>query len=346
MKKEVAEKLFKEKGIVIIPHFKKIWYSITKFEKYPEMAAEGVGRAILYLTKLILLFAIIMSVGLCIRFNIMLNSAVNYVEKNVTNLNYENGNLTVELSGDNNEFISDTGTVLIDTEKTSVDRNFSSSEIGIVWLKDHVSVSIYGNESNYYYKSILDGFNISNFDKSSFIGFLNNILSSPQIYIAYFIFMLLYMFMLYFIITLLDIIMLSIFGVLTSMIANIKMRYRAVFNMSVYAITISVILELIYMMVNLFVDFEVKYFDLMYTAIAYICLAAAIFMIKSDVIKQHIELMRIIQNNENKKQEEIPNEENKKEEKKETDNEKKEDDKKEKKDKELNDGAESQGSNA
>ena len=116
--------------------------------------------------------------------------------------------------------------------------------------------------------------------------------------------------------------------------------------MSVYAITISVILELIYMMVNLFVDFEVKYFDLMYTAIAYICLAAAIFMIKSDVIKQHIELMRIIQNNENKKQEEIPNEENKKEEKKETDNEKKEDDKKEKKDKELNDGAESQGSNA
>ena len=46
----------------------------------------------------------------------------------------------------------------------------------------------------------------------------------------------------------------------------------------------------------------------MYTTIAFICLAAAIFMIKSDVIKQQIQLMRIIEIDKQEKdiEEEIP----------------------------------------
>ena len=39
---------------VYSPFFKKIWLSITKFERYPEMATEGVGKAISYLFKLML----------------------------------------------------------------------------------------------------------------------------------------------------------------------------------------------------------------------------------------------------------------------------------------------------
>jgi hypothetical protein len=46
--------------------------------------------------------------------------------------------------------------------------------------------------------------------------------------------------------------------------------------------------------------FEVKYFEVMYVAVSYIILAAAIFMIKSDVIKQHLELMKIIDESKNK----------------------------------------------
>ena len=45
MNKKKSEKLYKEKGIVFAPFYKKVWYSISKFEKYPEMATEGVGRA-------------------------------------------------------------------------------------------------------------------------------------------------------------------------------------------------------------------------------------------------------------------------------------------------------------
>ena len=43
--------------VVKIGFFKKVWLSITKFESYPEMATEGVGRAISYLFKLSKLLA-------------------------------------------------------------------------------------------------------------------------------------------------------------------------------------------------------------------------------------------------------------------------------------------------
>ena len=93
----------------------------------------------------------------------------------------------------------------------------------------------------------------------------------------------------------LDVFTLSVFGLFTCLIAKIKMNYKAVFNMSVYAITLSLILRTIYVVVTMLTSFEIKYFDVMYVAVAYISLAAAIFLIKSDVIKQHLELMKIIE---------------------------------------------------
>ena len=96
--------------------------------------------------------------------------------------------------------------------------------------------------------------------------------------------------------------------------------------MAVYSITISTTLQLIYIIVKTFTGFNVKYFDLMHTAISFICLTAAIFMIKSDVIKQQIELMKVMEikkkeqeeekeENEEKRKEEKSEEEEKREEK-------------------------------
>ena len=158
----------------------------------------------------------------------------------------------------------------------------------------------------------------------------------------YLIAMTIYLFASYFIAILLDALILSLFGLITTAFAKIQIRYRALFNMSVYSITISTVLQLIYTIVKAFTGFNIKYFDLMHTAISFICLTAAIFMIKSDVIKQQLELMKII---EIKKQEQDSQEE--KEEKQE---EEKEDNTEEKKETEKNDenppDVEGQGSNA
>ena len=67
---------------------------------------------------------------------------------------------------------------------------------------------------------------------------------------------------------------LSVFGFITTYLARIKMRYAAIFNMSVYALTLSVILNILYIAVNIFITFDMQYFQVMYVSVARIYLVA------------------------------------------------------------------------
>lgn len=254
---------------------KKVWYSMTKFEMYPEMAAYGVPRALLYLVKLLVIFSIVLTFVIVIFIN----------------------QSNLEEPSDNSTFFKKL--------ESRLDLKIDES------LRDEM-VEVLGQY------------------EAKTLNILFVIASVISIFISYFI------------ITIVDILILSLFGMITCVFTRIKVKYRAIFNMSVYAITISLILRLIYEILLLLFSFKVKYFDIMYTSIAYICLAAAIFMIRSDLIKQQIELMKVL---EEKRKNAIEDEENQKEEQ---DHKKNEDDKKDENDQEKeNQGSgEEQGSNA
>lgn len=249
--------------------FKKIWYSITKFEKYPELAALGVKKAFIYFTELIVIFCVIYT-----------GSYVYYVS-NVATFEEENLSLSQKVI------------------KTMIKETGSENE------QINQALEIADNYS--------DTAMIGSLFISSFISFWVAIV--------------------------LDVFTLSIFGLFTCLIAKIKMNYKAVFNMSIYAITLSLILRTIYVVVTMLTSFEIKYFDVMYVAVAYITLAAAIFLIKSDVIKQHLELMKIIEEGKEKIEQTIVIPRKK-------DEEEKKEDKDEKEKKEDEKETEGQGSNA
>lgn len=63
--------------------------------------------------------------------------------------------------------------------------------------------------------------------------------------------------------------------------------------MGIHALTLPIVLNIIYVLINGLTGFVVKYFQIMYTAISYIYIITAIFMIKSDYIKRKIELQKI-----------------------------------------------------
>lgn len=267
-------------------HFfiQKVWFSMTKFEYYPEMAAHGVPRAFVYLTQLIAIFSVILTI-----------IVFAYVNKSI---NTEN-----------------------QTEELSLVQRFEKT----------LDIKINEEQANELKLAF------SQYDSKT-LEVMFVVASAISIFISYFI------------VTLIDILILSLFGMMTCFFTKIKIKYRAVFNMSVYAITISVILRLIYEGLLLLGDFKIKYFNVMYTSISYICLAAAIFMIRSDLIKQQIELMKVIEEKKRKAFEEEQKEDKRKEEEK---DEKDEDDEntksknKEPKDKEEEVGrGEEQGSNA
>ena len=318
----------KEKKKKFIPLHKKFWYSITKFERYPEMASEGVGRAFGYLAWLIFMFALIFAIGLIIKTREIAIDGIEYLDTNFSEINYEGGNLSVSNIEGSSEI--DYGRVKINTneltsEQANAYKNSPTAGTQFIWLSDKAIAKNGENSFEIYYRDVLDGFGLKQFNKAELINFLNKKINSPEIYISYGIAMIIYTFLAYFISTLIDILILSFFGWITTIIAKLQMRYRAVFNMSVHSVTISVVLQLIYMYIKLFTDFTIKYFDLMYTTISFICLAAAIFMIKSDVIKQQLELMKVIEirrmqqeeKEEEKEKEEEENEDEEQEEKKE-----------------------------
>ena len=304
--------------IVYIPKHKKFWLSITKYERYPEMATEGVGRAIGYLAWLVFMFSLILAVAFMIKFMGFARKGVDFIDKNFNEITYSEGTLTIDSV--NKSATADFGNVIVNTEDLTeeqikeLENKKTLKNVEIIWLKEFVIVKHDEETGRFYYKDFLDNLELKSFNKTIIVKYLNEQLNSPKIYVGFVIAMGIALFISYFLKTLLDVLILSMFGMITTLFARIQIRYRAVFNMAVYAITLSTVLQLVYIVINTFTGFNIKYFDLMYTAISFICLAASIFMIKSDVIKQQIELMKVI---ESKKQEQQEQKEDKEEEKKE-----------------------------
>lgn len=356
-KKEVIEKNKEENkeksNILKVNFFKKVWYSITKIEKYPEMAAEGLGKAISYSMKIIAILAVVLCLGIVYKTYNLMQDGINYLQNEFPEFSYKENKLDINSEGEMVISPEDSivGKAIIDTKTEDEQKinkyinDINEEGQGVVVLKDKIIVKSQGvtGNINYEYKEIFDQMGITEFTKQDVINYAH----SGQIislYVSIFLTVFIYSFIMYLLTTLSNAVFLSLFGYLTTWIAKIKMRYVAIFNMSVYAITLSTILNMIYIAVNIFVDFNMQYFQVMYVAVAAIYLVAAIFILKVDFTKKQAELTKIAEAQEiiRKQLEEKEKEENsKKDEKDEKDEEgSKENENKEigkdKKDKEQN----------
>ena len=348
--------------------FKKVWYSITKIEKYPDMAAEGFGKAIVYLGKIVAILAIVLCLGTIYQTHNLIQQSVEYLKNEFPEFSYKNGILNVESENEivipEEDFF--VGEAIIDTkteEESKINQYINSiteKGEGIIVLKDRVIIknSAVAGTISYNYSETLKPLEINEFGKEDVI----NYVKSSQIislYVSVFITIFIYSFMMYWLTTLSNAVLLSLFGYLTTWLSRIKMRYVAVFNMSVYALTLSIILNMMYVAINIFVPFNMEYFQVMYVAVAAIYLVAAILILKTEFVKKQMELMKIaeaeeiikkqIEEKEQKEKEQKEKDDKEKEERRKKDNEetkkeKKNKNKKEKKKEEL--GEEPEGSNA
>ena len=259
-----------------ISFFKKIIYSICKFEKYPEMAALGVKKALIYLAEIIIIFSVFYTIIF-----------IKYINNNTTEKNVSLSKQMVTIIEKERN--------LNEQERQKFDYIINRNEVS--------DVSIIGS-----------------------------------IYIVVVVS--------FFLATLIDIIMLSGFGLITCFIARIKINYKAIFNMSIYALTLPIFFKIVYYAITMLTNIRIKYFSTMYIAISYISLAAAIFLIKSNIIKQHLELMKIIEEGKEKIEESMQNLNKPKDDQKEDSNKKENDEKNKEKEDNKDTGSEEQGSNA
>ena len=170
------------------------------------------------------------------------------------------------------------------------------TESGIVILKDKVLIknAAVAGTISYLYEDTLKSFQISEFNKQDVINYVNSG-KIITLYVSVFLTIFIYAFVIYFLTTISNAIFLSVFGFITTYLARIKMRYAAIFNMSVYALTLSVILNILYIAVNIFITFDMQYFQVMYVSVSAIYLVAAILILKTDFMKKQMELMKIVE---------------------------------------------------
>lgn len=340
--------------------FKKVWYSITKIERYPEMAAQGLGKAFSYICKVVAILAIIICFGSMYQAYQILQEGVAYLQNEFPEFSYSEGILSVDSEDPITISAEDSyvGETIIDTkteDQQTINQYISEIEQsgdGIVVLNNRVIVktsSISGTIS-YEYDQMLNQVGITEFNKQDLI----NYISSSQMYnfyISIFLTIFVYSFAMYLLTTLSNAVFLAVFGYLVTWIAKIRMRFVAVFNMAVYSLTLSTILNMMYIAINIFVPFTMEYFQVMYVTVAAIYLIAAIFLLKSEYIKRQAELMKLAEAQElvKKELEQKEEEEKEKQQREKEKKERKEKDRKEEKKEEKQSGkqnGEPQGSGA
>ena len=286
---------------VKISFWKKLKISIFGLEDYKKLVVQKTSKTISYIVILMLIFTFFLTLAITYRFSGTVNKVKQYIDQNIETINFNNGKISITQK-ENNVISTDKlfdGKVIIDTTENLTNEQINKYEEEI---------------KNYYNGAvILQDKVILKFEKQDLMNALseNNVY---KIYVAFYIVMFIYLFVVYLSTVLLDAILYSLIGCITGILSNLRIRFRNVYNIAIYSLTLPIILNLIYMIVNILTGYTIKYFDVLYMAITCIYVIAAILIIRSDIIKQQIELSKIMQEQEKVRQEMEEKERQKKEE--------------------------------
>lgn len=313
--------------------FKRIKNAIINFDEYKTFAEEKIGITIKYILKIAFVFSLIVSFALTYRVTKEIDNAIQIYKEEYPEFRFENNTLIID--NENKQFIKGDESgyfgILIDSEKENINeiQEISNYQVIVAVLKDKMVIkNANGIENSITYEQLSNSYDINRINKEELLRVITSN-EMAEIYSSFIAVSLIYLYLAYLIQILLDILLLSVVGYLLSKIVGVKFKYKSIFNMSAYAMTLSILLYMIYIVVNILTGFTIKYFEIAYNAIAYIYIITAMLMIKSDLIKQQIEVGKIVEEQKKireEKQKEESNKEAKKEDKEKNEKEKKEKD--------------------
>lgn len=281
--------------------FKSVLKSIKSFEKYEDFGLEGIGKTSSYLLKIVAIFTLVITAMTMYKFSNSLSNVLAYLNENVRTLTYEdetlqvNDNEKLEISGQ--DILA--GKIIIDTSELNEEQinaykeNIKNEENGILLLKDKFILKneMIASISETSYKDFLGQYGIKSMDKQSVLDYFQN--NQMKIYSSMFATLYIAMFAIYLASFLVDSLVLGTLGFITARIVGMKIKFSATYSMGVHALTLPIILNMLYVILNGFTGYTIKYFQFMYTAISYIYVITAILIIKSDYIKRREEVEKI-----------------------------------------------------
>ncbi len=309
-----------------ISFWKKLKLSIFNLEEYQKLATEKTKRTILYIALLMLIFAFFSTLSVTYIFHNATYNVGTYIDENIEELSFKEGILSIKSKDKPEEPIiideasNFNGKIIIDTNDLTEEKinnyknDINSYYNGIIILKDQIIMKAYDvNTQTFSLKELSDGIHLVNVEKSDIVNFIKGN-SLYKLDLTFFVATFILIYINNFALVLLDAILYSLIGYILGGFSRLKLKFSAVYNIAVYSLTLPILLNLIYTVVNTLTGYTITYFPIMYTAITCIYIFTAILMIKSDIIKKQMELSKIIQEQEKIKEEMARKELEKKEE--------------------------------
>lgn len=291
-----------------IGFFEKIKTSVFKLEEYDKFLGQNFLQAFGYFVLLILILMTVFSAVYTYEYYNEINTGLSYIKNEMPNFIYEDSIVKFENNVQAYDEKYDVKLIIntdeVVSEELLKEYQLKTEMMRIIALKDRMQILVDNQKIEFKYSEIEDYLqDLSITNKQSMVDAINSLDMTPMTFavflgigIASFVQNLFNLFI--------YAIVISIFGYAASRIVKVRFSMKALIILSIYSVTLPNILYTTYMIINLLTGFYIEYFSLFYMLISCVYIFTAIFMIKSDIIKQHQEIQAI-----QKVQEEIHNEE-------------------------------------
>lgn len=316
-----------------IGFFSRVKIAVAKLENYSLFLEEKTSVAVKYFFLIVLFLAITIALVETYSMMTMINKGYQYLKNEMPDFSYENETLTVSEKVDAYDAEFDFYMIADTSDEISADtlqeyRNKVKS-VGVLFLKDKAIYKTGSEEVEYPYSNFATKQNgMDSFDKAKLIQEIDRV-GMIGIAVTVFLLLIVGIYIVQLVSIFMDWIVISIFAFVASRICRINMNFKHCFNLSIYALTLSILLTMLYEIAYYRFGFYTEYFRLVYLLIAYVYVVAVILMIKSDLLKQQVEVGKIVEV-QKEVHEELKNPEEKEEEKKENKKPEKKDKEKEK----------------
>lgn len=283
-----------------IGFFKRIKIAIFKLEEYGIFLGERVSKSIKYFLLLILLMTAAIVLAESYEYYDMLNKGVNYIKNEMPNFSYSDGTLNFEnvIKAYDEQYdfklYIDTSDNISDETIEEYKEDINTAQDGMILLKDKYIYVIEEQELEGSYSDLATTYDLSFSNKQELIEVINGF-GITNVMLIYWGSTFIPLYLVNVITIFMDLLLIAIFGYIASRICGIKFKMSPMITLSIYSLTLSIVLSGIYNVVYILTGFEIKYFNIMYLLIAYVYIVAAILMIKYDYIKQNEELQKIIE---------------------------------------------------
>lgn len=279
-----------------INFFKKIWYSITKIDKYEELRQEGISASISYFINSIIIICAILAIISTFVHVKLIKTEINYIDSKLPELSFKDNKLTVDgeepVILDSEDFKKHFGTVVvinpsIDQQK-AVDEYYkitSKENTALVFLNDKFLIisnkynpennSQDGIEQHIYSEEILKYFKEQKeeYSKKDIIQYLESGISEATLLIQYLVtfiitFGLLYLFYI-------ALISLVLWGM--TKLLKLKWGYKNTLMNTIYSSTLSWIVFALYILLGYITKISIPFFDVVNIVLIFIYITLLLY---------------------------------------------------------------------